>query len=182
MQKKTLSNLKFCFYWKIHNFNQIITKICHEYLILTKFRNDSVKIVDFLIKGHFWSSPHWADQVCMWKRSFKNVIKTLNLILINIFFCFSNSKPIVNKEVETVKSTIDTSASGKNYFEHISVAENNMRRKKMRAAARCVIHHDALFLRRRHFSALIELVFSPEQVLNKFKFPPSLYRIFLINL
>ena len=46
----------------------------------------------------------------------------------------------------------------------------------------CVIHHDALFLRRRHFSALIELVFSPEQVLNKFKFPPSLYRIFLINL
>ena len=35
------------------------------YLILAKFRYDWVKIVDFLIKGHFWSSPHWADQVCM---------------------------------------------------------------------------------------------------------------------
>ena len=29
----------------------------HEYLILTKFRIDWVKIVDFLIKAYFWLSP-----------------------------------------------------------------------------------------------------------------------------
>ena len=47
---------KICFYQKIHNFYPIITKLgqnevlSHEYLILTKFRNDWVKIVAFLIK------------------------------------------------------------------------------------------------------------------------------------
>ena len=29
----------------------------HEDLTLTKFRNDWVKIVDFLIKAYFWLSP-----------------------------------------------------------------------------------------------------------------------------
>ena len=29
----------------------------HEYHILTKFRIDWVKIVDFLIKAYFWLSP-----------------------------------------------------------------------------------------------------------------------------
>ena len=29
----------------------------HVYLIFTKFHNNWIKIVDFLIKGHFWSSP-----------------------------------------------------------------------------------------------------------------------------
>ena len=45
----------------------------HEYLIVSKFRDDWVKIVDFLIKGHFWSSPHWAAQVCT-SQSIKVVI------------------------------------------------------------------------------------------------------------
>ena len=42
------------------------------YLILAKFRYDWVKIVDFLIKGHFWSSPHWADQVCSFSCKIKS--------------------------------------------------------------------------------------------------------------
>ena len=42
------------------------------YLILAKFRYDWVKIEDFLIKGHFWSSPHWADQVCIFGYMTKN--------------------------------------------------------------------------------------------------------------
>ena len=44
---------KICFYEKIHNFyliNETLSKQgTHEYLILTKFCNDWVKIVDFLI-------------------------------------------------------------------------------------------------------------------------------------
>ena len=31
----------------------ILTECTHEYLILIKFRNDSAKIVDFLIKAYF---------------------------------------------------------------------------------------------------------------------------------
>ena len=45
---------------KNHNFYPIFTKLCenevlmrHEYIHLTKFRNDWVKIVDFLIKAYF---------------------------------------------------------------------------------------------------------------------------------
>ena len=30
----------------------------HELVFFTKFHNNWIKIVDFLIKGHFWSSPH----------------------------------------------------------------------------------------------------------------------------
>ena len=36
------------------------------YLILAKFRYDWVKIVDFLIKGHFWSSPHKPLSQCIY--------------------------------------------------------------------------------------------------------------------
>ena len=37
---------------------EILTKEgTHEDLILTKFRNDLVKIVDFLVKAYFWPSP-----------------------------------------------------------------------------------------------------------------------------
>ena len=36
----------------------------HVYVILTKFRNNWVKIVDFLIKAHFWSSPHSPIPQC----------------------------------------------------------------------------------------------------------------------
>ena len=55
------------------------------YLILAKFRYDWVKIVDFLIKGHFWSSPHWADQVCIGQGSpptlefWRNIFKVMGL-------------------------------------------------------------------------------------------------------
>ena len=45
--------MKKCFYYKIHNFNPIITKLCqNKYSIMTKFCNDLVKIVDFLIKAY----------------------------------------------------------------------------------------------------------------------------------
>ena len=36
----------------------------HEYLIFTKFRNDWVKIVDFLIKAYFWQSIDSPDTQC----------------------------------------------------------------------------------------------------------------------
>ena len=49
-----LKNLQF-----LPNHNETLSKWgTHEYLIFTKFRNNWVKIVDFLIKAHFWSSPH----------------------------------------------------------------------------------------------------------------------------
>ena len=36
------------------NHNETLTQICtDEYLIVSKFRNDWVKIVDFLIKAYF---------------------------------------------------------------------------------------------------------------------------------
>ena len=41
----------------MHNFYPIITKLSHnkynEYFIVSKFRNDGAKIVDFLIKAYF---------------------------------------------------------------------------------------------------------------------------------
>ena len=36
----------------------------YEYLILSKFRNDWVKNVDFLIKAYFWVSPVSPIPVC----------------------------------------------------------------------------------------------------------------------
>ena len=47
---KNLTNLKICFYYKIHNFYPIITNLCQNkvlMLLLTKICNDWVKIVDF---------------------------------------------------------------------------------------------------------------------------------------
>ena len=36
----------------------------HEDLILTKFRNDPVKIVDFFVKAYFWPSPETPGTQC----------------------------------------------------------------------------------------------------------------------
>ena len=36
----------------------------HELLILTKFRNDFTKIVDFLIKAYFWASLDLPLHTC----------------------------------------------------------------------------------------------------------------------
>ena len=38
----------------------------HGLFIFTKFRNDCVKIVDFLIKAYFWVSLNWVEHVCMY--------------------------------------------------------------------------------------------------------------------
>ena len=49
-----LKNLQF-----LPNHNETLLKGgIHVYLIFTKFHNNWIKIVDFLVKGHFWSSPH----------------------------------------------------------------------------------------------------------------------------
>ena len=77
------------------------------YLILAKFRYDWVKIVDFLIKGHFWSSPHWADQVCN-----KNILEFIEFgglmeFLIIDFESHSNINvqiPIANSKVKLTKN------------------------------------------------------------------------------
>ena len=55
-------NPKICFYQKIHNFYAIITKLGKN--ILTKFRNDCVKIVDFLIKAYFWGFLKFGVPCC----------------------------------------------------------------------------------------------------------------------
>ena len=48
-----LKNLQF-----LPNHDETLSKWgTHEYLIFTKVRHDWVKIVDFLIKAHFYSSP-----------------------------------------------------------------------------------------------------------------------------
>ena len=39
----------------------------HGLFILTKFRNDSVKIVDFLIKAYFRLSLNWDEHVCTFR-------------------------------------------------------------------------------------------------------------------
>ena len=45
-----LKNLQF-----LPNHNETLLKGgIHVYLIFTKFHNNWIKIVDFLIKGHFW--------------------------------------------------------------------------------------------------------------------------------
>ena len=45
----------------------------HEDLILTKFRNDRVKIVDFLIKAYFCLSPDLHVSECiLFIKTFKN--------------------------------------------------------------------------------------------------------------
>ena len=52
---------KYAFIKKSTIFTQCGT---HEYLIFTKFRNDLVKIVDFLIKAYFWQSIDSPDTQC----------------------------------------------------------------------------------------------------------------------
>ena len=51
---------------KIHNFYAIITEI-DENVVLINFRNDCVKIVDFLIKAYFGlvsnSVPHTVQNI-----------------------------------------------------------------------------------------------------------------------
>ena len=37
----------------------------HELLIFTKFCNDCIKIVDFLIKAYFWVSVNFAATYCI---------------------------------------------------------------------------------------------------------------------
>ena len=50
----------------------------HEDLILTKFRNDPVKIVDFLVKAYFWPSPETPGTQCILKKyAFLTVFKKL---------------------------------------------------------------------------------------------------------
>ena len=48
-----LKNLQFL----ANNYETLTKEGTHENLILSKFRNDKVKIVDFLIKAYFWVSP-----------------------------------------------------------------------------------------------------------------------------
>ena len=69
------------------------------YLILAKFRYDWVKIVDFLIKGHFWSSPHWADQVCMWDQQ-NNYLNNIVRSELTVTFNYFSSIGSINTEVE----------------------------------------------------------------------------------
>ena len=42
----------------------------HEYPILAKFRNDWVKIVNFLIKAYFCLSLHWPYSQCNYKNRY----------------------------------------------------------------------------------------------------------------
>ena len=51
----------------------------HEDLILTKFRNDRVKIVDLLVKAYFWPSPETTATQCIIFVSFTAVAKENNL-------------------------------------------------------------------------------------------------------
>ena len=56
-----------------------------EDFILTKFRNDLVKIVDFLVKAYFWESPKTPGTQCKSKKVKKLTrIKTLSIILLVI--------------------------------------------------------------------------------------------------
>ena len=57
-----LKNLQF---WPDHY--EILSKWGpHEYLLLSKFRNDRVKIVDFLVKANFWPSPETTVTQCIY--------------------------------------------------------------------------------------------------------------------
>ena len=63
------TNEKICFYKKnpqfLLNHYETLSKCGpHEYLILTKFLNDWVKIVDFLIKAYFCLSPDSPGTHC----------------------------------------------------------------------------------------------------------------------
>ena len=54
---------KCAFIKKLAIFTQLLRNFV--YLILTKFRYDWVKIVDFLIKAYFWLSQHSPLPVCI---------------------------------------------------------------------------------------------------------------------
>ena len=52
---KKSTHEKICFYQKTHIFYPIFTELCqNEYLLLTKFRNDRVKIVGFFYYKHIF--------------------------------------------------------------------------------------------------------------------------------
>ena len=65
-------------------------KSTHEYLILPKFHNDWVKIVDFSIKAYFWSSLYSPLPVCI--KIFWNSGKRLQIVIVckqsNLFVIF----------------------------------------------------------------------------------------------
>ena len=51
----------------MHNFTSTQLIVCHHYysweVLLTKFQNDCVKIVAFLLATNFWVSPSFFDSV-----------------------------------------------------------------------------------------------------------------------
>ena len=54
---------------------KILTKEgTHEDLILTKFRNDRVKIVDLLVKAYFWPSPETTATQCIKNALLSNLL------------------------------------------------------------------------------------------------------------
>ena len=56
-----LKNLQFL----LNHYETLSKYGTHEYLILAKFRNDWVRIVDFLIKAYFWLSPDTPGTHCI---------------------------------------------------------------------------------------------------------------------
>ena len=57
MQRRIWTVPKICLQ-KIHDYYETWFKLANdELLIFTKFCNDWVKIVDFVLKGYFWVSP-----------------------------------------------------------------------------------------------------------------------------
>ena len=76
----------------LHNQYEIKPKWpAHVQVILAKFRNDWVKIVDFLVKAYFWASDKFASPYCIFSnkvfypktidpKSLKVVIKGFGLL------------------------------------------------------------------------------------------------------
>ena len=82
----------------------------NEYFILTKFRNDWIKIVDFLIKAYFWQSIDSPDTQCnfyffLLQPSYKNVYIKWSLEIIR---CYSKKRTVTQKYAFIKKSTIFT--------------------------------------------------------------------------
>ena len=72
----------------------------HELLILTKFRNDFTKIVDFLIKAYFWVSLKFGVTYCrfahidgVWSETITEYINTfLRVRMISSLMWFNDEK------------------------------------------------------------------------------------------
>ena len=95
----SIRNLFFCHSLSINAiFWLIYGEKTHEHHIFTKFRNDCVKIVDFLMKAYFWISVNLGVTYCILRYMCKAEINKSSLLEI-LNFAFKNAKHSISSDI-----------------------------------------------------------------------------------